>query len=42
MIELTCKVCEEETMMCDEGVVAVTCSDCVNDAIMEINYSEVA
>jgi len=28
MIELTCKICEEETMMCDSDTVAVTCSMC--------------
>ena len=29
MNELTCKKCNETTIMCDEGVVAVTCSMCV-------------
>jgi len=42
MIELTCKVCDDETMMCDEGVVAVTCSTCVNETIMGMNNLEVA
>jgi len=37
MIELTCKVCDDETMMCDEGVVSVTCSSCVNDTINNMN-----
>ena len=42
MIELTCKVCDDVTIACDEGVVSVTCSTCVNESIMEMNYSEVA
>ena len=42
MIELTCKVCEDVTIACDEDVVSVTCSDCVNESIMEMNYLEVA
>ena len=29
MIELTCKKCEDVTILCDEGVVSVTCSKCV-------------
>ncbi len=29
MIELTCKKCDDVTIMCDEGVSAVTCSLCV-------------
>ena len=29
MIELTCKKCDDTTIMCDEGVTAVTCSMCV-------------
>ena len=29
MNELTCKKCNETTIMCDEGVTAVTCSMCV-------------
>lgn len=28
MIELTCRVCDDVTTMCDEGTVAVTCSMC--------------
>ena len=28
MIELTCKKCDDTTIMCDEGVTAVTCSMC--------------
>jgi hypothetical protein len=38
MIELECKTDEcEETLMCDEGVVAVTCSNCVNELIISMN-----
>ena len=29
MIELTCKKCDEATIMCDEDVTSVTCSLCV-------------
>jgi hypothetical protein len=29
MNELTCKKCDDVTIMCDEGVVSVTCSKCV-------------
>ncbi len=29
MIELTCKKCDETTIMCDDDVTAVTCSKCV-------------
>ena len=36
MNELTCKVCDDVTKTCDEGVVAVTCSSCVNNAMMEL------
>tara|TARA_R100000152_G_C6638255_1_gene83708 strand:- start:436 stop:582 length:147 start_codon:yes stop_codon:yes gene_type:complete len=28
MIELTCKKCDDTTVMCDEGTTAVTCSLC--------------
>ena len=42
MIELTCKICDDVTIACDEDVVSVTCSDCVNESIMEMNYLEVA
>ena len=28
MVELTCKKCDDTTIMCDEGVTAVTCSMC--------------
>ena len=28
MIELTCKKCDDTTIMCDEGATAVTCSLC--------------
>ena len=37
MIELTCKVCDDVTSLCDEGTVAVTCSKCVMvDVKMEV------
>ena len=42
MINLTCKKCDDVTIACDEDVVSVTCSTCVNESIMEMNYSEVA
>ncbi len=29
MNELTCKKCNETTIMCDDDVTAVTCSKCV-------------
>ena len=29
MIELTCKKCDDTTIMCDEDVTSVTCSMCV-------------
>ena len=28
MIELTCKICDDVTIKCDEDVVSVTCSMC--------------
>ena len=28
MIDLTCKVCDDVTIACDEGVVSVTCGLC--------------
>ena len=28
MIELTCKICDDVTIKCDEDTVAVTCSMC--------------
>ena len=28
MIELTCKKCDDVTLACDEGTIAVTCSMC--------------
>ena len=28
MIELTCKICDDVTIACDEGVVSVTCGLC--------------
>jgi len=33
---LECKVCKNETE-CSEDATAVTCSDCVNDKINELN-----
>ena len=36
MIELTCKKCEDVTILCDEGVVSVTCSKCV--MLGSLNY----
>ena len=37
MIELTCKKCDDVTMMCDEDTVAVTCSMCsMIDLNMEV------
>jgi len=41
MIELTCKKCDETTMMCDEGVVSVTCSMCVMIDVDLLNNSGV-
>ena len=29
MKELTCKKCDDVTILCDEGVVSITCSKCV-------------
>lgn len=29
MKELTCKVCDDVKILCDEGTTAVTCSKCV-------------
>jgi len=28
MVALTCRVCDDVEMICDEGTVAVTCSMC--------------
>jgi len=40
MIELTCKKCDETTMMCDEDTISVTCSMCcmidVNVELLEV------
>jgi len=40
MIELTCKICDDVTMECDEGVVSVTCSMCsmadVRNELLEV------
>ena len=37
MIELTCKKCDDVTILCDEGVTAVTCSLCsMLDVITEL------
>ena len=40
MIELTCKKCDDTTKLCDEGVVAVTCSLCVMIDIDNLNNAE--
>ena len=37
MNELTCKKCNDVTIMCDEGVTAVTCSKCVMIDVEVIN-----
>jgi len=45
MIELTCKICDDVTIECDEGVVSVTCGDCVMSTNLlqwELNNKEVA
>ena len=40
MIELTCKICDDVTIKCDEDTVAVTCSLCsmidVRDELLEV------
>ena len=37
MIDLTCKVCDDVTIACDEGAVSVTCSLCsMVDVKMEV------
>ena len=40
MIELTCKICDDVTIKCDEGVVSVTCGTCsmvdVRDELLEV------
>ena len=45
MIELTCKKCDDTTIMCDEGVTAVTCSLCsmidVVSLLDECNTNEI-
>ena len=38
MNELTCKKCNDVTILCDEGVVSVTCSVCV--MIDVVNWTE--
>jgi len=40
MVELTCKVCDDTAVACDEDVVSVTCSSCVNDILMGVNTSD--
>tara|TARA_Y100001963_G_C6561190_1_gene344388 strand:- start:89 stop:214 length:126 start_codon:yes stop_codon:yes gene_type:complete len=40
MNELNCKECNEPTS-CSEDAVAVTCSDCVNESIYNLNNVEV-
>ena len=37
MIELTCKKCDDTTVMCDEGVTAVTCSLC---SMIDVDYAQ--
>ena len=37
MIELTCKKCDDTTIMCDEGVTAVTCSLC---SMIDVDYAQ--
>ena len=37
MNELTCKKCNETTVMCDDDVTAVTCSKCVMIDVEVIN-----
>ena len=40
MIELTCKICDDVTIKCDEGTIAVTCSLCsmidIRDELLEV------
>ena len=40
MIELTCKICDDVTIKCDEDVVSVTCGTCsmvdVRDELLEV------
>ena len=36
MNELNCKMCETPTS-CSEDAVSVTCSDCVNESIANLN-----
>ena len=40
MVELTCKVCDDTAVACDEDVVSVTCSMCsmidVNVELLEV------
>ena len=36
MIELTCKKCDDTTIMCDEGTTAVTCSLC---SMIDVDYT---
>ena len=42
MNDLNCKVCETLVMNCSEDATAVTCSDCVNDSINNLNNVEVS
>ena len=38
MIELTCKICDDVTIKCDEGVVSVTCPLC---SMIDLKLEEV-
>ena len=43
MIELTCKVCDDVTITCDEGVASVTCSSCVmNTNLLQFELNRIA
>ena len=37
MVELTCKKCNDVTILCDEGVVSITCSLC---SMVDLNNME--
>ena len=40
MIELKCKKCNDETVKCDENVVAVTCGTCSMVDLIDHLYNE--
>ena len=42
MNELTCKKCDDVTIMCDEGVTAVTCSKWFMIDVDNLNYEAAA